>query len=176
MSIEDRKLDNKRDQELDIIKGIGIILMVLGHSGFPFTHFIYLFHMALFFMVSGYLWDYKKCLSIKTYIQFVKRKMKTLYLPYVIANYIFTLLNNSFLKMGIYTNNPELFKWVPANYGYELNTMLSYKDTLSHLVKVTCFFGDTQMGGAMWFLRTLFLVSILYGAFSVVVNVNNKTK
>ena len=35
-----------RNISIDIIKGIGIILMVGGHCGMPFTHFIYLFHMA----------------------------------------------------------------------------------------------------------------------------------
>lgn len=39
----------KRNLVIDILKGLGIILMVAGHSGFPFTRFIYLFHMAIFF-------------------------------------------------------------------------------------------------------------------------------
>ena len=39
----------QRDPVIDSMRGIGIVLMVLGHSGFPGTDFIYLFHMALFF-------------------------------------------------------------------------------------------------------------------------------
>lgn len=46
-----------RNISIDIIKGIGIILMVGGHCGMPFTHFIYLFHMAIFFMASGYCFN-----------------------------------------------------------------------------------------------------------------------
>ena len=42
----------QRDPVIDSMRGIGIVLMVLGHSGFPGTDFIYLFHMALFFMLS----------------------------------------------------------------------------------------------------------------------------
>lgn len=42
-----------RNINIDLIKGIGIILMVGGHCGMPFTHFIYLFHMAIFFMHLG---------------------------------------------------------------------------------------------------------------------------
>ena len=45
----------QRDPVIDSMRGIGIVLMVLGHSGFPGTDFIYLFHMALFFMLSGRL-------------------------------------------------------------------------------------------------------------------------
>lgn len=44
----------QRDTVLDAMRGIGIVLMVVGHSGFGGSDFIYLFHMALFFMLSGY--------------------------------------------------------------------------------------------------------------------------
>lgn len=46
---------NQRDNTWDAVKGIGIILMVVGHSGCPMVmhDFIYLFHMGLFFFVSG---------------------------------------------------------------------------------------------------------------------------
>lgn len=49
-----------RDHTLDCMKGIAIILMVLGHAGPKFVQvgrFISLFHMGLFFMISGYLWN-----------------------------------------------------------------------------------------------------------------------
>ncbi|MCK6584746.1 MAG: acyltransferase family protein, partial [Anaerolineales bacterium] len=43
---------------IDIAKGIGIILVVMGHNDFalisPFTHkLIYSFHMPMFFFMSG---------------------------------------------------------------------------------------------------------------------------
>ena len=44
----------KRDNKIDILKGIAILLMVLGHTRFAGTQFIYMFHMAVFFMASGY--------------------------------------------------------------------------------------------------------------------------
>ena len=47
----------QRDPVIDSMRGIGIVLMVLGHSGFRGTDFIYLFHMALFFMLSGWLFS-----------------------------------------------------------------------------------------------------------------------
>lgn len=44
-----------RDNSWDALKGIGILLMVIGHSGCPeyLRSFIYLFHMGLFYYVSG---------------------------------------------------------------------------------------------------------------------------
>ena len=70
----------QRDPVLDSMRGIGIVLMVLGHSGFPGTGFIYLFHMALFFMLSGWLFSLRGGL-----VHFAKRKVVTLWLPFVLA-------------------------------------------------------------------------------------------
>ena len=49
----------KRIEYLDIARGIGILLVVLGHNDFaalsPFFHqVIYSFHIPLFFFLSGY--------------------------------------------------------------------------------------------------------------------------
>ena len=59
----------QRDPVIDSMRGIGIVLMVLGHSGFPGTDFIYLFHMALFFMLSGWLFSLRG-----GPVHFIKRK------------------------------------------------------------------------------------------------------
>ena len=43
------------------LKALGILLMVLGYSGntLHINHFIYMFHMPLFFIASGYISDYR---------------------------------------------------------------------------------------------------------------------
>ena len=43
----------RRNPVFDIMRGIGILLVVLGHAGFPFSGWIYLFHMPLFLFVAG---------------------------------------------------------------------------------------------------------------------------
>lgn len=45
----------KRDSVIDIAKGIGIFLVVFGHVPLPMDLItpIYLFHMPLFFFLSG---------------------------------------------------------------------------------------------------------------------------
>ena len=49
----------KRDSTIDIMKGIGIILVILGHAiqnnYVPLNKVILSFHMPLFFFVSGML-------------------------------------------------------------------------------------------------------------------------
>lgn len=44
----------QRDISIDIAKGIGIILVVYGHLACPVAREIFLFHMPLFFLLSGY--------------------------------------------------------------------------------------------------------------------------
>lgn len=45
----------QRNQRIDVIRGMAIMLVVLGHSGVsePLFQWIYSFHMPLFFFVSG---------------------------------------------------------------------------------------------------------------------------
>ncbi|WP_273212125.1 acyltransferase family protein [Runella zeae] len=84
-------------QWIDILKGIGIILVVLGHTGIPwfFSKWIYSFHMPLFFFVSGVLFipDKYKCLT------FIVRKLRTLLIPYLFFSLINFFLAN-FLKIS----------------------------------------------------------------------------
>ena len=43
----------------DIIKGLAIIAVVMGHCGI-LTRFVYLFHLAVFFFVTGYFYNENK--------------------------------------------------------------------------------------------------------------------
>ena len=58
-----------RNQEVDILRGIAAVLMILGHSFIVYPvniasvpwctaigHFIYTFHMELFFILAGYVY------------------------------------------------------------------------------------------------------------------------
>ena len=143
----------QRDPVIDSMRGIGIVLMVLGHSGFPGTDFIYLFHMALFFMLSGWLFSLRG-----GPVHFIKRKAVTLWLPFVLANTAFTVLNNLFLKLNILTSDERILQ-VPGN---AVTTPVTVKDVIGRTVHWCVFDGGTQLGGAMWFIQALFQVSILY--------------
>ena len=48
---------SKRVDYVDIFRGIGIILMILGHMSFAttqFDHYIHAFHMPLFYFLQKY--------------------------------------------------------------------------------------------------------------------------
>lgn len=143
-----------RDTTLDAVKGIGIILMVLGHSGGPFHDFVYLFHMALFFMVSGFLWNDKKVADLPTACKSLLARLKGLLLPFALCNGIFTLLQTPLNRLLI---NPTTA------------VDLSFKQTAIKLVKNMLFAGETNMGGATWFLRTLFFVYAAHTAIRYLV-------
>lgn len=79
----------QRDEIVDIAKGIGIILVVIGHIGSsslnPIVSIIYLFHMPLFFFLSGFYCNTRKCL-----LQFLTDKACRLLIPYVIYLFLQT--------------------------------------------------------------------------------------
>ena len=68
-----------RIEEIDIAKGICILLMVIGHSGMKnmIHDFIYAFHMPFFFFISGVTTNVSKSFNI-----FVKSKVVGLLVPF----------------------------------------------------------------------------------------------
>lgn len=71
----------ERIRDIDLLKGIGIVLVVLGHSSMPkFAEaFIFSFHMPLFFFLSGFL--FAKARRENFYV-FLKKKIASLIVPY----------------------------------------------------------------------------------------------
>ena len=76
------KFDKTRNKNIDIIKGTGIILMVLCHAGFQFSGVISLFHMPIFFIASGFLYNESNIIKSKDFLQFIKRKIKTTFFDF----------------------------------------------------------------------------------------------
>lgn len=145
----------KRDITIDIVKGIGIIMMVLGHSGFGYSSYFTTFHMALFFIVSGCLYNNEASGSIGSVKSYILKKLKTLWLPYAAANSIFILLNNIFIGINVYTTNPLIESIGGLNIGVASDKM-GILDMFIGIVKSFFFGGGTTIGGALWFLRALF--------------------
>jgi fucose 4-O-acetylase-like acetyltransferase len=97
---------------IDVTKGIGILLVILGHNNFDqsFLTIIHTFNMPLFFFISGYLYHYRKYKQNPN--NFIYQKFKRLVVPYFVTNIIilctFTLL--SLLKLNSFNASS------PANY------------------------------------------------------------
>lgn len=67
---------------VDIAKGIGILLVLIGHisQNQYINSFIYGFHMPLFFIISGYLYKNKK--------NYIRNKIKAILTPYLFFSII----------------------------------------------------------------------------------------
>lgn len=137
-----------KDSSIQIAKGIGILLMVMGHSGFwPYDNpFIYMFHMPLFFFLSGYCFKEKNILAPPT--SYFRKKIIGIYLPYIKWALFFLIIHNLLFYVDIYN----------ANYGFGLYTI---RDIIERATSITLKMqGEDAMVGGFWFLRCLFFSSI----------------
>ena len=155
------KIIRKRNVEVDIVKGLAIILMVLGHAETPVHNFIYLFHMAVFFMSAGYFYKDAASENIQSVVEYTIKKLKGLWLPYALWTAIFSLLRNFFINIHVYTNNPQVLETVDSKFAF-VTEYWTWKDILINIIKGCILPGNVQMGGALWFLATLLQISVLY--------------
>lgn len=155
-SMKDKALIN-RNTAIDLIKGMGIFCMVAGHGGAPFRDFIYLFHMAIFFIASGYCYRSTNSDSLYSVFVFIRRKFKTLWFPYVLWTSIYFLCHNLFIKIHVYTDDLLILE-----YGGDIVEYMPFSDIIKNILKAFFFASYAQMGGAFWFLVTLMELSIGY--------------
>lgn len=95
-----------RDQTIDIAKGIGIVLVVWGHTACPIKSEIYLFHMPLFFFLSGYLFNDKT--NIK---DIIRKKIRSLIIPYI---FFFIFAETSFIILYTLTERSAQIALYPS--------------------------------------------------------------
>lgn len=148
-----------RDDRVTIAKAIGILLMVVAHGGAPdwMAHFIWMFHMPLFFFVSGYCFK-EKYLSCSPLV-FIKKRVKSLYFPFVKWSLLFLLLHNVFYHLNIYNNE----------YGFngEVSYLYGLKDYVTRVIKIVVgLHGQEQLLGGYWFLPQLLYASVI-GLFMI---------
>lgn len=88
------------NETINIARGLAIIAMVLGHvlsKDNYWVCFIYKWHMPLFFLFSGFFFNVGKY----KIGPFCKRKMKTLYAPFVFWSFLYLCFHNFFARHGI---------------------------------------------------------------------------
>lgn len=134
-------MDKTRITWIDTFKGISILLVVVGHLQSPYFTYIYLIHIALFFLISGYTYrsESEKLLS------YAKRKTVGLIIPFYLLNILFVFLTNLMNEM-ILSKTTEVGG----------NTLA---DSFAGLFSETI--TTTELGGPSWFLPVLFETEIL---------------
>jgi polysaccharide biosynthesis protein PslL len=136
---------SKRIEYLDIAKGIGILLVVLGHNDFEvislfIQRLIYSFHMPLFFFLSGYFIN-----TSIPFFDFVKKRFHALLKPFLFTILLIYFTSVSFEKMGF---NTAITRTVKSLYGSG-----HYLDWVQ-----------------LWFLPHLFVVSLYAFLFITLVS------
>lgn len=152
-----------RDDKITIAKAIAIMLMVICHAGLPhfLGQFVTMFHMPLFFFVSGYCFKDKYLNDMK---RFCINKVKGLYLPFVKWSLLFLILHNVFFYLNIYND-------VYGARG-EVLQLYELKDVVKNVAKIVLTMNETeQLLGGFWFLKSLFIGSFLVlGCFKILRN------
>ena len=145
-----------RNNAVSIAKGFAILLMVMGHSGAPswFNQYIAMFHMPLFFFMSGYCFKTGYLEDWRTYI---KKRVTGIYWPFVKWSVLFLLLHNVFFMLNIYNDSYGFNGHVSSMYGVK-ETLLK----LLHIVTAMC--DNEQLLGGYWFLHSLFFGSVIFYA------------
>lgn len=133
-------MKNRRVDYLDMVKGIGIILVVMGHSEYLAKNalaVIYSFHMPLFFIVSGmincHIREYERPIG-----QLIKKKFCTLMIPYAVFSLIYLVIYG-----GIFCGGKG-YLGVEAIKEYAMQAISL--DGMS----------------VLWFLSTLFFAQVLF--------------
>ncbi len=155
--------NHARNNLLDIMKGILIILVVLGHTNSSLIKWIYSFHMAAFFAISGFLWNDKYSENKESMLRFVRSRVRRIYVPFVLINVVFICLHNWLIKIHIYTTDPafaEITTSWPVN---QVTKVYSVKEIAVACLKSFLFkSGSAPLVSVCWFLSTLFLLSIAH--------------
>ncbi len=159
---------SQRDTSISILKGIGIILVVLGHASVtqPQSYLyvrtiIYTFHMPLFLIASGFFFRAEYLNDCRT---FIKKKIRGLYFPFLKWSLIFLLLHNVFYFCGILNNE----------FGYQGIGTAAYSTKQIALYAIDIAIRMEHYEGfhlgAYWFMRALFVGSIFLCVCSMLLN------
>jgi fucose 4-O-acetylase-like acetyltransferase len=144
----------KYNNSVSFAKGIGIMLMVLGHTFFSAYGYavIYMFHMPLFFFLSGYCFRESHLEDFRNY---AKKRISRIYVPFVKWALIFLLLHNIFFYLNIYNDT--------YGFGGEVSQLYGVSDYLKKAFLIFfCLSGNEQLLGGYWFLHTMFFASFIF--------------
>lgn len=137
--------DSGRSAYWDMIKGIGITAIVVGHTAYFGGKFLYLFHVALFFFITGFFYNEKKYADDPW--GYFAQRVRGVWPRYVIYTSVLALLHNFFVKIGIYGDTPL----------YSGTTMLT--SVMSSVVLQS----PEQLQGALWFVPVWVVSAGLFG-------------
>ena len=140
-------MSDKKYDAVTLAKALGIALMVAGHVLFPESvpqKVIYTFHMPLFFLMSGYCFKDK---YLADPVRFIFRKLKGIYLPFIVFSLLFLALHNVFCSWNVYS----------PDWRYGTSDFLRIAVSM-----ITRMGGNETMLGTFWFLNELLYGNLIF--------------
>lgn len=129
----------------DILKGIGIISIVFGHSqnlGI-LIRVVYYYHLAVFFFVSGYFYNEERY-GDKPF-DFFGRRLKNMWTPYVCYGVAFAVFHNFMVRRRMFEG---------SIYGI--------REFLTSVVQTFLMTCTESPAGAMWFVPVMLATGALF--------------
>ena len=139
-----RQIDATDFDYWNIVKGIGILSIVLGHTCWFAKEYVYLYHLALFFFVAGYLYSEKK--YGENPFLYIAARLHNLWLRYSFFVSFFVIMHNTFLETGIIINE--------AKY--------TLRDIIINTLNSSLLSCSETMGGALWFIPVLIFAGAMF--------------
>jgi fucose 4-O-acetylase-like acetyltransferase len=112
--------------------------------------------LTLFFMISGFL--FRDDENSAHPWEFVWRRFKRLYVPFVAWNLLYLSLHNLLFGLGIYTSQ--------AGFQGRVSALYTLEDVLHVLPRIVAFRSTEPLGGGLWFLPMLFAAEVYFVAIS----------
>ena len=142
-SLSQQKFETNRDELFDVLKGIAIILVIVGHCHLTkLRPIIYSFHIPIFFFITGYF------LKIRPLRQEITLSIKRLIIPYIFTATCICVA--TFIKEAL-------------NYE-DSDGSLSYKAIVTHLLGFRGSVVPQWIGShidVLWFILALFWARII---------------
>ncbi len=144
----------QRFDDVDIAKGIGIMLVIMGHIEYNYVPFCGSVHIPLFFILAGYLYDIDKTQN-RTYGELTGRRVKRLLIPYFIYNMI---LYVKYLLKLILSHTFTMRLGVQGLLGFVYSSALFYKNVPAEENFEGFIFGNAPL----WFLTAMAVSSVIF--------------
>lgn len=144
-----------RQDWVDIIKAITMISVVLGHITYQYPNWAllpisviiaWLWHVPVFFLVGGFFLN--DCKMVHP-LEFIKGKVKTLYLPILYFYIPITLMHNLLIDLGFYD--------ITIEYGGKYVNYWDFITCAQKIAESIFLAGREPALGAMWFAYVLFM-------------------
>jgi fucose 4-O-acetylase-like acetyltransferase len=146
-----------RDSSIDVLKGIGIVIIAMGHIdstgiGGAFITYLYTFNVALFFVIAGYMWRAKPG---ESFLSVIGTKFRQVYVPYLVL-FLISLLYGHLVVRFVFDQYVIPFEW-----GATIKALLFSSEWLNSV---------PTFNFALWFLPIFFIASVTFQLLQLITN------